>query len=92
MVWDIANTTIQVAKKEYRCEAFEWINNSDLGEDDFDSSDWIKIQQDAADGGKILPGMRYIKTKGKWEGDWSVFRARYELYEICHKYHIYHED
>ena len=91
MSWDFCRTTIQMASKDYRCGAAEWIDNSGMDEEDFGVVDWEIIQQARKEKFMILKGTKYIKTKGIWEGEWEVFRARIDLDEICKKYDLYVE-
>jgi hypothetical protein len=89
MSWTLANTTTQIAQKEYHCEASDWITNGGIDERDFAPEDWKIIQDAQAEKWKILPGTRYVKTVGQWEGSWETFRAREDLDAICHKYKLY---
>ena len=88
MCWDFAVHTEQLARKDYRCQASDWIN-SGYCELDFDPEDWQAIMKAKGEGWKILKGTNYLKVKGKWEGEFCVFRARPELDAICHKYDLY---
>ena len=89
MSWKFTNTTTHKAKKEYHCNASDWIINGSMDERDFEPVDWQVIQKAQVDKWKILPGTRYIKTVGIWEGSWQIFRAREDLDAICHKYDLY---
>lgn len=89
MCWDVSTETTPTARKAYLCNAAEWINNSGMGEDDFAPEDWDKIITAKAEGWKILPGTKYVKVKGIYEGEFSTFRGRPELCDICHKYDLY---
>ena len=89
MSWEIETTTTPVAKKEYHCEASDWIDNCGGGEGDFEPEDWAVIQNALAENNKILIGTRYIKTHGKFDGEFSTYRCREDLNSICVKYDLY---
>ncbi len=91
MVWDVCTTTRPVARKEYECDACELIEGFGLSEGDFEPEDWAVIEKAEAEGNKILPGTRYVKTKGIWEGSAATFRAREDVDAICVKYDFYDE-
>lgn len=91
MTWECVTTEAVTARKDYPCQAMEWINSCDLEQEDFTPEEWEQIEQARAEGNRILKGQNYLKTRGKWEGDWDTFRARPEIDAICHKYDIYQE-
>lgn len=87
-MWDFCFETIQKARKNYDCQACEWVINcldiSDLTDEE------IKLYETAkSEGFKVLKGQEYLKISGKWEGDFSVFRARPEIEKLCQKYNLY---
>ena len=88
MGWDVATNTEPVARKEYRCDASEWINNM-MDLDDFTSEELGLFDTARTEGFKILKGSKYLKTTGFWDGEPSVFRARPEMDVICRKYNLY---
>jgi hypothetical protein len=88
MGWDVATNTEPVARRDYRCDASEWINNT-CDRDDLNDEEKGAYDEAKADSFKILKGMRYLKTSGFFEGEASVFRARPEMDSICRKYNIY---
>jgi len=89
MTWDCEKTTTPVAKKDYHCDASEFIGNASYPDEDYEPEDLAIIEQAKKENNKIKLGTKYIKTKGLWEGEWSVFRARIDLDEICRKYGLY---
>lgn len=91
MSWEFVTTTYPVARKEYRCEASDWILNCGLGEDDFSPEHWDLIEKARLEKWKIIPGTQYVKAEGKWEGDFTVYRARKDLHQICLDYDLYQE-
>lgn len=91
MAWDFFTTTTQIAGKDYPCQAADWLLNSGYGQQDYEPADWALIEKAKAEDWKILKGTEYIKTQGKWDGDFSTFRARPELDAICKKYDLYAE-
>jgi len=91
-MWDLAETTTPVARKEYPCGAWDWICNAGLDELDYKPEDWRVIQDAKKEGCKILKGSKYTKTSGKYDGEFSVFRARIDLDKICQDYGLYPEN
>jgi len=88
-MWDFAVTTEQKANKDYNCEASAWLGN--YPSDAFDKLDLAIIARAESENNKILKGVMYTKTTGKFEGEFTVFRARIDLNDICIKHHIYDE-
>ncbi len=88
MEWDVATNTEPVARKEYICQASEWINNR-CCRDDLTPDEQILYDKASSDGFKITKGMKYRKTDGFYDGEPSVFRARPEMDDICLKYDMY---
>ncbi len=91
MTWEMATLTEPKARKDYHCEASDWIDNSGLGEEDFGIKDWAVIENARAENWQIRKGTTYVNTKGKWDGDFTVFRARTDLNAICRKHNIYQD-
>lgn len=91
MTWEMGTTTTQTARKDYHCQASDWILNAGLSERDYDPVDWAELEKAKSEGWKILKGTEYIKMQGKWDGEFSTFRARPELNAICQKYDLYFE-
>ena len=89
MHWNFETESHPVATKEYHCQASDWIIAAGENEGDYDPEDWEIIQKARAEGWKILPGTRYLKISGLFDCDWTTFRAREDLDEICHKYDLY---
>ena len=88
MSWDFCETTEQVANRDYHCQSSDWINESDLlGELSF--SELRSIANAKRDKWKIKKGDRYIKTTGKFDGEFTVFRARLDLDKICINHNLY---
>ncbi len=91
MCWEMETTSQPVARKNYHCEAANWINSSGFVEADYSPEDWAIIEKARAEDWEIKKGTKYTKTSGKWEGDFTTFRARLDLDEICQQYEIYQE-
>lgn len=91
-MWDFCTVQYPVARKEYHCQASEWIDNT-IGWDEceYDEEDRPVIRKAREEGCKILKGTEYVKVSGKWEGDFYTFHARKDLNAICHKYELYAE-
>ena len=92
MSWDMQTVTNPIAKKDYHCQASDWIDNT-LGwnEAEYDEEDRPIILKAKAENFKILKSTRYVKVTGKWEGEFDTFRAREDLDAICRKYELYPE-
>lgn len=91
MGWEFSRTTIQTAQKEYRCQASDWVCNADLAEDEYAPEDWQAVEKAKAERWRILPGTQYVKTVGKWDGEFQTFRARLDMDDICRKYDFYYD-
>ena len=92
MSWQFSTTTEQVARKDYSCDAWGWLDNDDWRE--FTSltfSERKAIVRAKRNGFKIKAGERYIKTAGKWGGEFCTFRAIPALNDICKKYDVYED-
>lgn len=88
-MWELETTTEPVARKEYNCQAWPWIDNQGFDERDFDPEDWQTIEKARKEKFKILKGTKYICVNGKWEGEFTTFRARKDLDDICRQYEFY---
>lgn len=91
MGWELESVTQPVARKDYHCQASDWVERAGLEEADYSAEDWATIEKARAENWAIKKGTQYTKTEGKWEGEFSVFRARLDLDAICQKYGIYQE-
>tara|TARA_R110000851_G_scaffold205271_2_gene357273 strand:- start:448 stop:723 length:276 start_codon:yes stop_codon:yes gene_type:complete len=91
MAWELQKATEQKARKTYHCEASEWIDNSGLEERDFSAKEWAIIENARSENYEIRIGAIYLKIKGKWEGEFSIFRARIDLDKICEDHNLYCE-
>jgi len=91
MTWNVCTHTTPMARKTYVCEAADFIWGAGWTESDVTAEEWDTIMQAKAEGWKILPGTRYVKLKGIWEGAAVTFRAREDLDAICQKYDLYEE-
>ena len=90
MSWNPESITEQVARRDYNCSACEWVHDW-INEQVFSFAELRLIAKAKRDGWRIKKGQKYIKVTGKWDGDWSVFRARPEINELCQKHGIYQE-
>ena len=91
MTWNFYEQTNPTARRNYRCDASEILVNTGCAKEDFEPDEWKLISQAKEDGFRILKGSEYIKTKGKYDGDFAEFRARPEIDAICIKYDLYDE-
>ncbi|MCV6612402.1 MAG: hypothetical protein OIF55_16695 [Amphritea sp.] len=93
MGWEFATETKPVARKDYHCEASDWIDNTTgWDEEEFAEEDRETIRKARAEGCKVLKGTQYVKVTGKFEGEFSTFRARADLNDICQRYDLYPDD
>lgn len=83
---------VRVARKDYQCGAYHWINQSGFGERDFEPEDWYSICSFLDQGGVIHAGESHIYQVGIDGGDFSVFRASKAMHKICIDYTLYPED
>lgn len=90
MSWDFCETTTQTARKDYRCEASDWIWEQ-VNEGLFTFAEMRLIVKARREKWRIKKGQKYIKCQGKYMGEFTVFRARPELDELCRKYELYQE-
>lgn len=90
-MWDFSNESFTKARKEYRCDAAEWVVNGIDNDVEFSEDDQAIIDQARSEKWKIKKGTQYVKVEGMWEGEFSVFRARKDLDQICKKYSLYAE-
>jgi len=88
-MWDFELTTTQKANKDYHCDASDFITN--FSDDEFSEEELTVIARARHEGFKILKGSSYTKTSGKWEGEFSTFRARHDLNKICMNHDAYEE-
>lgn len=90
MGWYICTTTTPTARKDYPCEASQLIINV-CDWSMFTFAEKRMLVKARRDGWKIKKGQQYVKCSGKWEGEWTEFRARPEMNDLCQKYNIYQE-
>lgn len=91
MAWDFYTETNQKARRDYYCDACEILINAAEFNDElaWDPNEWEAIEKARADKWRIKKGSVYTKISGKWDGDFSKFRARPEIDKICSKYDLY---
>lgn len=86
----VLRTSYPIAKKDYSCDACHWLNEGGLP-DGMTISEIKTFIRAKRDGFKIKAGQKYVKVVQIWCGDFSVFKARPEIDDICKKYDIYEE-
>jgi hypothetical protein len=90
MGWEMDVETNPKARKDYQCQASDWIMNSvGLDPDYFEPEDYAKIEIAQGKDFKILKGETYVKVTGKFDGEFATFRAIPDLNEICIRYKLY---
>jgi len=92
MEWDFCTITHPKARKDYPCDAWEWLSDCDYKEfTTLTFSERKSIVKAKKNGFKIKRGDIYILCKGKFDGEFAVSRAIPELDAICKKYDIYQD-
>lgn len=76
------------AKKQYRDEAWYWINQNGEPGSFTPKEKTVYAQSD----GMIHPGQRYVYQVIADTNDFWVFRASQYFHELCLKYHLYRDD
>jgi len=90
-MWQISTTTYPTARKDYRCDASEYVTNM-LGYIDLSEEDTVIFDKAMEEKFRILKGTTYIKTEGKYDGEFCTFRTRIDMNELCLKYELYPDD
>lgn len=90
MGWEVETTSEPIARKNYRCDACDWIHDS-INQGIFSFAEYRLIAKARRDNWQIKKDQRYLKVSGKWDGDWSTFRARPEMHDLCVEHEIYQE-
>ena len=75
------------ARKPHHCNAFDWIDNSNLGPDDVTKAEWAAIEECRSS--QIQVGAYYLSTEGWFEGEKFHTRSRDDMNDICIKYGLY---
>jgi len=92
MSWEVSTETHPVARKDYHCQASDWIDNTlGWGEEDYDEDDRAVIKKALSEGCRIISGTKYLKVSGRYDGEFTTFRAREDLHAICEKYDLYED-
>lgn len=90
MGWDFYEESEQVARKDYRCDAAEFVIEA-INEGYFSFAEYRTIAKAKRERWQIKKGQKYLKVKGKWDGEFCQFRARPEIDALCHKHDLYYE-
>ena len=89
---NVIKTTCQVARKNYPCDACDWIFNGDEITRDYYTYAELRVLAKARKNKyQILKGEKYIKAVGTCGGDFFVFRGIPAVNDICRKYDIYED-
>jgi len=91
-MWDFQKQKIIKAKKDYSCNSYEWIVNSNFSDHEFEEEDLKLIDNFRMNGCKIKKGEIHILTTGKWEGEFCAVRQNIEMHNICEKYDLYPDE
>jgi hypothetical protein len=84
---------IHTARKNYRCDACNWLEIEELRRNfHLTISEWRSIIKARNNGYKILKGEKYEYNVNIQDGDFQVFRCIPEINDICLKYELYPED
>jgi hypothetical protein len=90
-MWDFQVTTTHTARKIYLCDACDQWTQTALTQDEVEPQDWLIAEQARRDKYRILPGMRYVRIVGKWEGEFCTMRMREDMHAVCEKYGVYED-
>jgi len=88
-MFDLIEETYPVAKKEYPCDAWEWLGSdcpTSWGMNFGEYRSFIKAQRNH---GKIQVGERYTKQVYKFDGHIMTNRAITAIHEICCRLGVY---
>jgi len=77
------------ARKNYRCDACDWLFNTDFQEAGLSFAEYRSIVKAKRNGYEIVKGQTYIKQSGVYEGELCTFRAIPEIHDICLEYGFY---
>lgn len=91
MSWEVGTHSKPKARKEHHCQASDWILNFPYTEY-FDEEEKEVFDQARREDFKILVGTKYMMFQGKWNGEFTTYRARKDLNDLCIKYEIFDED
>lgn len=89
---ELIRNEFRVARKHHECGAYYWFDRSNYGQRDVDADDWLVIEAARVDGGRILPGMQYIHQVTVDGGEFTEFKCRKDMHDICLRYDLYPED
>lgn len=84
-MWDVVSITEPIARRDYDCQAWPWFDLSDEAETDLSEDDRQIIERARADNFKILKGQRYYCMRGKFNGEWGVYRAKRDMNDLCER-------
>ncbi len=90
---ELLSKAIRTARKEYSCNACEWIFNSDIMTEpsyfEVTFTDKRKLVKIRNERGKILKGTKYLDYNIKDGGELFNVKARIDANEICQTYELY---
>ncbi len=85
MEWEFSKKSTPIARKTYECDACDWLDN--LWYENFnilsfqDKKLLVKLRKNRL----ITPGEKYLKISGKFEGEFTIFRAKLTADYLCKK-------
>ena len=85
----VIHESTPTARKAYRCDACEWIENYINDGVTFTIADYRRIVKARRNGWMIQPGQRYIRQFNTDGNEAWTFRAIPEIAELCVKYELY---
>lgn len=87
---EVLSETCPTARKEHKCGACEWLNNSGYAnEEDLTNEEWEAYKLAEENNFKIKKGEKYIRQNNKFDGEIYTFKAIPAIHEICFKYDLY---
>lgn len=89
----ILSTHKHIARKQYTCNACEWISEwiegPGLWDYEFTCAELREIVKARRNAWCIMPGQEYIREVGIHDGELIVWRGLPAINAICRKYDIY---
>jgi len=90
----ILSDKLRIARKEYECQSYRFINLSfglrHLGEDiGMYLTDYRTIANAKKEGGKIKKGTQYMLQTFVYGGEIHTYRSRFDIFDLREEYDIW---
>jgi hypothetical protein len=87
----VLSDTIQTSMAFYPCDACEIWLNTGYDKPDVSVGDWLVIEGARADKWKIRKGVKYRKIISIDNGQFSTYRARLDMDNLCNRLDLYED-